>query len=156
MKISVLINLLFSCSILLAQDNVSSSANEASSDNGSVSYIIGQAFYLEVTTEEGSVSSLPVLTPYEVEEVTDLVPEVEIELLSVYPNPVQNQLVLNLGQYLKGAQYQVLNVSGQQLLSSNLDVISERLDFSNYSSGVYFVNVLKDQKIIKTFKVFKN
>lgn len=73
-----------------------------------------------------------------------------VNLLSVYPNPTEDQLTLQMeGQF----SYQLVAVSGDIILSGS-SVNQEMIDVSNLASGVYFVQVMtQGQK--HTVKVIK-
>jgi hypothetical protein len=65
--------------------------------------------------------------------------------ISIYPNPVINNLYINSERELKVS---ILDCSGKTLISSN----SSQIDLSNLSNGIYYVNF---QDITKTIIVNK-
>ena len=69
------------------------------------------------------------------------IPENEAELVSVYPNPVKNQL------YVKAENLQsvvVYNIVGQMVMETETSVV----DMSDLNQGVYFVRVRADGMIV--------
>jgi len=78
----------------------------------------------------------------------------EIEKVKVYPNPVKD--ILTIESINNITDIRIINSLGQVINSVSLDNSDKlNIDFSNYTKGVYFVNLrLKDgnhiiKKIIK-------
>jgi hypothetical protein len=74
------------------------------------------------------------------------------QLVHLFPNPVKNQLFINTS--LMKFQATVYNVQGQQLYRYESKEANLELDYSGYSSGIYFLNISTD-KASKTFKIVK-
>ena len=77
--------------------------------------------------------------------------------MTVYPNPVKDQLFLNLGNQ-KGAPLQVelFNALGQGYIQQTMSLDGAReqaIDVSNLAKGIYFLKVSQDKEIIFTQKV---
>lgn len=70
--------------------------------------------------------------------------------LTVYPNPVQNQLVINIAESHSDFLIELYNLEGQRILKSN----EKRIDFSKFTSGVYVVRIYHAD-LTKHFKVVK-
>ena len=70
---------------------------------------------------------------------------------SMYPNPVSNGLIID---FIEEARYSIINLNGQTLRQGNLTKGESAIDFSNISSGLYFVKVKTDKAII-TKKLIK-
>jgi hypothetical protein len=92
---------------------------------------------------------------YEIE--TAIETEMGIELnLKVYPNPTTDFLILETGQFdLKEIQYQILDLKGSVLENNSFINTMERLDFSSYTNGIYFIIIKQENQIIKSFKIIK-
>lgn len=69
------------------------------------------------------------------------VAENETETVSMYPNPVKNQLYVT-AENLQSVE--VFNIVGQQVIVTEKDVV----DMSALSEGIYFVRVISDGKMI--------
>jgi len=83
-------------------------------------------------------------------------PEIENEL-RFFPNPVENILNLRILNKIEGEiKITVLDVKGQvvysQLIMNNID---NAIDCSQFSSGVYLVNIACKDSIQKTIKIIK-
>ena len=69
------------------------------------------------------------------------VAETESETVSMYPNPVKNQLYVT-AENLQSVE--VYNIVGQQVMVTEKDVV----DMSTLTEGIYFVRVISDGKMI--------
>ena len=102
---------------------------------------------------EGHIVNDPFPTPYwssgfdldAVGVIHDLahfdVPENQLDVVSVYPNPVMDRLTVK-AENLQSVE--IYNLVGQQVVTSSSPVI----DFSDLNEGVYFVRVTADGKTI--------
>lgn len=75
--------------------------------------------------------------------------------LSVYPNPVKNNLTLDFGKSFKTIRCALIDVTGRTLLEKNFtNKARTTLDFSGFPQGIYFLKLATEgqvftQKIIK-------
>lgn len=147
---------LFSSGIILAQESVSASGGNATGSGGTASYTVGQVAYTSSTSSNGSVSA-GVQQAYTITATTG-VDETNFNLkVSVYPNPTTDLLVLSISELKEDYTYQVLDMAGKLLTNGQLRDNQTELDFSSYSTGSYYVNIITNQnKKIKTFQVIKN
>lgn len=79
-----------------------------------------------------------------------------INLINFYPNPVIDYLTIDLN----GSQLiNITSLEGKELKSFNKDESinsdSIKLDFNNFSKGMYFINYLDIQNNTKTIKIIK-
>lgn len=76
----------------------------------------------------------------------------------LYPNPVQNQLMLDgLGQFDGKLQIEIYNTLGKQVYSSRFDAHQEVITIRNLSSlphGIYILNV-QGEELMETLKFVK-
>ena len=79
------------------------------------------------------------------------VESVEVELISIYPNPVTNMVTLN---GLDKATVELYNSTGQLLWVKETVEQTEQFDLTNYARGVYFFNI-KMADEIHAYKVVK-
>jgi len=74
------------------------------------------------------------------------------QLVAIFPNPVQDRLVVNTS--LEKFEATIYNLQGQQLYNYvSIDAALE-LDYSDYSSGIYFLHIATDTAS-KTYKIIK-
>lgn len=80
--------------------------------------------------------------------------ENSLNSLSLYPNPVINDLTINLPTNIKNAQIKIVDVTGRTVSNSNVTISNNKVDVSKLSQGVYIVEITTDKgtiskKIIK-------
>ena len=68
--------------------------------------------------------------------------------ISVFPNPTQNLVTVNIQN---PAQFKVYSTLGQLLLSGEITPNEKQIDFSNFTKGIYYVRFENE-----TVKVIKN
>ena len=79
------------------------------------------------------------------------VAENELDKMNVYPNPFTNYILLNNAQ---NANVEIFDSLGKRVFADK-DFISNTIDTSQFSSGLYFVKIQKEGKI-ETKKLIKN
>lgn len=76
-------------------------------------------------------------------------------LFSLFPNPTNGKTNLTVvSKYLVNSNCVLTDISGKSLLEFNLD-LNNVFDLSSFSTGVYFLNISANNKLIKTFKLIK-
>ena len=79
------------------------------------------------------------------------VAENELDKMNVYPNPFTNYILLSNAQ---NANVEIFDSLGKRVFADK-DFISNTIDTSQFSSGLYFVKIQKEGKI-ETKKLIKN
>jgi hypothetical protein len=77
----------------------------------------------------------------------------EENTLLIYPNPVKDKVSFELGT-TKSAEYKIINIAGQVILSGTFNDGSASVDLSSLSSGNYTV-VISSDSITQTKKIIK-
>jgi hypothetical protein len=141
---------------LHAQESPTVSGGEAIGTGGTSSYSVGQIVYTTHTGSNGSVAQ-GVQQPYEISTTIGIeVTEINLELVA-YPNPTNNALTLNIGNYNnEKLTYQLYDMQGKLLISKQVFNNSTKIDMQNLPVSTYLLNVLDNNSLIKTFKVIKN
>jgi Secretion system C-terminal sorting domain len=68
----------------------------------------------------------------------------------LYPNPITNELTFEVSSKILNSNISVLNSIGQTLYSKIIKTTTDKINFTNYSNGVYFIRIEnKSYKIIK-------
>ena len=76
--------------------------------------------------------------------------------LSVYPTPATDILNVNISNAnFKNSKVSITNVSGQQLINTNMSGAQAQLNIESLSNGVYFVTVSNEEGFNKTVKFVK-
>lgn len=130
--------------IVNGKGNNSSITNYKWSDRNSIN---GQAYYrLKQTDFDGTIKILE----------TETAKCIEVRNISIYPNPTNKTLFIELGKNYEDVSVQVKNVLGQILQLKNYKSI-DNIEFSlNGESGIYFVTISDNEnKTIYHQKVVK-
>lgn len=137
-----------------AQEAVTTIGSEATGAGGIVSYSVGQVFYTTNTEVNGSVAqgvqqAFEVSTTVGINEAT-----INIEL-SIYPNPTINDLTLKVDK-IEGLSFQLFDLQGKVITSKTINGISTDISLEDQPASTYFLNVVKNNQLVKTFKIIKN
>jgi hypothetical protein len=144
---------------LHAQESPTAAGGEATGTGGSSSYSLGQVVYTTATGTNGSVAQ-GVQQPYEISIITG-VKETSIHLeMNVYPNPTTNYLTLKVdaSTSLSNQQlsYQLIDLQGKVITNKKVSSTTTSINVESLPKAIYFLNVTKDNQVVKTFKVIKN
>lgn len=138
-----------------AQTSTNAAGGSATGGGGSVEYSIGQVVYTTQTGSNGSVAqgvqhTYQIITVNEKEATTSI-------SLSVFPNPTQNFLALEMSD-LTGNElhYQLVDLAGKVLNVANINAKQTNIDMSTLPSATYFLHVAnQENQKMKTFKIIK-
>ena len=137
---------------LSAQENTVASGGEATGSGGTVSYSVGQVVYTTNAGTNGSVSQ-GLQQPYVVYTTVGL-HETSIKL-EVFPNPTVNNLTLTTDDS-DSLSYQLFNIQGAEISSKTLNSKTCSISLEGHPPATYFLKVIKNNKVIKAFKIIKN
>jgi len=156
-KLSTVILLMFGLTIgLMAQNAIATSGGNGSGGGGTVSYTIGQVFYMTSTGSTGAVSE-GVQQPYEILTVGIDDPIAVDMRLSAYPNPTTDFLTLNVENYEGNKlSYQLFNLSGNLLSRKAIFGNTTQINMANLIASIYILKIIDNKQTIKTFKIIKN
>lgn len=73
--------------------------------------------------------------------------DAQILNFSMYPNPSDNKVTLQLPSGTNNAQAQVFDYLGKTLILKDITSSNSSLNISNLSSGIYFVRIQSDNKV---------
>jgi hypothetical protein len=154
-SLTTTIALIFSVG-LYAQQTVPATGGDATGSGGSSSYTVGQVVYTTNTGSTGSVAQ-GVQQPYEIYTSVGIeVTEINLELVA-YPNPTNNELTLNIGNYNnEKLSYQLYDMQGKLLDSKQVVNISTTIVMQDLPVSTYLLNILDNKSLIKTFNIIKN
>lgn len=154
--IIIILLIILSSFRIMAQQAIYASGANATGSGGSVSYSVGQVLYTTNSGSNGS-SAQGVQQPYEISTTLSLPEANDIRLMSVYPNPTTNRVVLNVGNYVTtNLSLQFIDSNGRILLENKIINIETNLDIENYPVAIYFLKVMDKNSAIKIFKIIKN
>jgi Secretion system C-terminal sorting domain len=139
---------------LHAQESPTATGGEVTGTGGTASYSVGQIVYTTNTGTNGSEAQ-GVQQPYEI-STTVGINEITINLeLSVYPNPTTNYLTLKVDDNTN-LSYQLYDLQGKIIEGKMLQSTSTNINLEAQPAATYFVKVIKNKQIVKTFKIIKN
>ncbi len=157
LSVGTFLCLLLCFSSVKAQLAIPCTGGIANGTGGSATFSIGQVNYITNLGANGTVCQ-GVQHAFEIFVVSGFedVNYSNIQLL-VYPNPTNDYLKLQVNaSNVKCRVYQVLDSNGK-LISAKLIENSETIiDLVNCASAIYYINIIEEEKILKTFKVIKN
>lgn len=138
-----------------AQESLNTSGGNIQISNGSVSYSIGQVFY---TVKTGSLQTLVegVNQPYEViildqKDFDD--PKFKIV---VYPNPTISKITLEIHNLnFEDLSYKLFNMTGKLISQNKIKNQESEIQMEFLASSIYFLNIISENKTIKTIKIIK-
>lgn len=148
--------MLFCLPKLMAQQAAIASGGNATGANGTSSYTIGQVAYLSATGANGTINQ-GVQQPFEIFTLgNDHYPEIAL-ILMVYPNPTTSLVNLRIENHsLENLNYQLVDMNGRQIQSKKIDASETQITMENIASAIYLLNVMENNKLLKTFKIIKN
>ena len=150
-KITLIASMLGFLFQMNAQENVLSSASESESSTGKVSYSVGLIHYKEATGIGGS-TSVGSQIPFEasvlsIDDFNDL-------SFQIFPNPIGDFLNVHLNS-VDNLSYQVVDLSGRVVTTGELNALQTKIELTTLQSSIYVFNILKDNTLIKSFKISK-
>lgn len=156
LNLSALLLIVLGIQGLQAQETVVPSGGMASGSGGSVSYSIGQLVYQPQEGSSGSVAA-GVQQPFEISVVSVAEEATNVSLaISAFPNPTSDFLRLDVEDFEASlTTYQLYNTKGVLLKNERLASKETRIDMRTLEQSTYLLNVVRNSKVIKTFKVIK-
>lgn len=138
-----------------AQESVVGTGENTSESNGSVSYSIGQIYYTSIETTSGSVTQ-GVQQPYEILTLSGAeITNIELRF-SVYPNPTTSFVTLEILEIeLTQLSFTLFDLQGKLLFERKVAQTSTSIDLESYESGIYILNILDQNNLLKSFKIIK-
>lgn len=157
LELSTALLFVFGFTGLQAQTTIPASGGNATGGGGTASYSVGQIVYTTNTNSNGSVAQ-GVQQPYEISIVTGIKEALGISLeVSVYPNPAQNFITLNIKNYeVENLRYELYDINGSLIKENKVEGNEIQILIHNLKPSVYFLKVTENNKVIKTFKIVKS
>jgi hypothetical protein len=139
-----------------AQQSANTSGGNATGTGGTVSYSVGQIDYNSTSGTGGTVSQGG-QQPYEIITLgTNDFLNIKLTMI-VYPNPTTSMVNLKIEDYaLDNLIYTLFDMQGRQIESKKINQDETQIQMESLASAIYFINVLENNKILKTFKIIKN
>ena len=141
-----------------AQSAIVPVGGDAQSNNGSVSYTVGQ-IAVQTANNSSSISVAEgVQQPYEILTVgVDDYPQITLNAV-VYPNPTENLAQLQLNGFdIPTDVLRAILYDGNGKMLQTLPVTEDLTSFriGQYATGTYYLELRDGKRVLKTFKVVR-
>jgi hypothetical protein len=146
----------FVLSSAIAQETIPITGGNATGSGGSVSYTIGQTFYMTNTGSNGSVAE-GVQQPFEISVVIGIEEASGITLLcSAYPNPTSDFLTLKVENFnFSDLSFQLFDTNGKLMETKKIESNESTISMTNLVTATYFLKIIQSKQEIKMFKIIK-
>jgi len=149
--------LLISCFYFnYAQENISVSGGESTSNDGVVSFSIGQVFYNNFENNDGSISE-GIQQVYEISVISQIKDKQtnNIEIYA-YPNPANDYIIIDIKDYKdEDYSFEICDINGKILFKNVINSTKTKAFIDETISSIYFIKILQNKTEIKTFKILK-
>lgn len=159
--LSVVLILGYSLIELQAQEAILTTGGNGLGSGGSISYSVGQVAYISAVGTNGYSLSSGVQQAYEIQILDGIEEASGIHLECVaYPNPVIDGLILKIEASapfnIQSMEYQLYDLNGNLLQNKKLSGIENTISMGKLNPACYFLKVIDNRKIVKTFKIIKH
>jgi len=147
----------FSNTLILAQNAVSTTGGEATGNNGTVSYTIGQIANTVHSGTNGSIIQ-GVQQPYEISVVTEIedINATNLQLI-IFPNPTRGVVKLIFESFDNHEmRYHLYDNNAILLQNNKIESRETEISMENLPISMYFMKVIINNKVVKVFKIIKN
>jgi hypothetical protein len=155
MKLSLLMiaSAMFTCGSY-AQQNILSAGSSDSGTDGSITWSVGQVAYSTTFRTTGSVSE-GVQQPYEIFTIgideKETLPDCRL-----FPNPTSGKLILAFDKTVpEHLDWQITTTGGVMLDTGVICSKEEILSLDEFTTGIYFIAILKNDQPVKVYKIVK-
>ncbi len=131
---------------------LSSAGNTSSNSEASICWTLGECF---TGNHEGSL--ITVSHGFLIIETSVNISNTLAEFdVLVYPNPFSDNIFLRIENLKsKNLSYSFHDLKGELLIHRNIKTSISEIKLKEYSPSIYILNVLEDNKIIRSFKIIK-
>lgn len=140
-----------------AQESLNSVGGNIVTQDGSVSYSIGQTLYTYSESSSGNSLSIGVQQAYEIIDVSINNSEIDLNI-AIYPNPTSDLITLSLKHSeIENLSYQLFDISGKLIYENSIISEYTNIQIQNLAQATYLLQVIDVNKNkLKTFKILKN
>ena len=140
-----------------AQQGAVPAGGDVQTASGSLAYSVGQVAYVPLAGEAGSAN--PGLQQPNLSATVATDEPQQINGISVYPNPTQDQLFLEVADptitAINELSYQLFDMNGQLILQEQLTQDKSSILMNPYTDGMYMLRIYNAEKKSISFKIFK-
>jgi hypothetical protein len=147
-----LVFLLFNSITSIAQVSPIAGGGSFKDNRGSISYSIGVVNFVQTNNRDINLSQ-GLQNPFELFLVTE---DNTRDNFLVYPNPTNDvSFIVEKKYYGENLKYVLVDINGRILERSSSNSNKTRVSLQKYNSGIYFLQILKKNKKISVYKIFK-
>jgi hypothetical protein len=154
-KTLIFFSFLSFCSALSAQQSINTAGGNSTGVVGNVSYSIGQVFYSSNNSASGSFTE-GVQQTYTITS-TSIPENAKIKSMMIYPNPTNDNLIISVEKSEhENMNYRLFDFQGKLIQSGNIVNKETMLQIKDLSEASYFLDVIQEDRKLRTFKIIKN
>ena len=155
-KLTSIILLVLGYTSIEAQNVVNASGGNIVSNEGSVSYSIGQIACQTLSETSGSICE-GIQQSFEIFIETVVEEDKGINLsIKAYPNPFTDYLTLRIDKFnISNLSYQLYNTKGKLMQYEKIISSQTNIFLDNFEPAIYFVKIIHGKKEVETFKIIK-
>lgn len=156
MKTILTLFALFFQLVIFSQSNIVTTGKTALGTTGNVTYSIGQIDFQTNSGTSGTISQ-GVQQAFEIVTLsTNDIPQIQLTA-SVYPNPTVQNVTLSIKEYdLLNLQYVLFDLQGKVIFTGKITANETQIEMTSLQSAHYLLQVVENNKNLKTFKIIKN
>jgi len=154
-KIITLILLFVTVSVgaqTIEREVISANGEFYSNSAGQLSTTLGEPVISTVSNGTNTLTQGFQQTKITITGIEDFQTNFEIH---VYPNPVSSFITVKMDELKENISLSIYTVEGKVLLINPLIGSETKLNIESFAKGNYFLNILKDNNIIKTYQIIK-
>ena len=137
-----------------SQESITSAGGDGSGSGGTVAYTVGQIAFTYKSDTTGNVSE-GVQQSHETFTVGVYQYQPSFTT-SAYPNPVSDFITIDLKQYTEDEiNFQLVDIVGNVIQQQPLTETQTHIDLSPYTTGIYFIKVIKNARETTITKIIK-
>jgi hypothetical protein len=141
---------------LIAQQQLVPAGGNAAGTSGTISYTLGQPLLVQLNGQGVSLTG-GVQQPFEISVVSGLKdPRFDQMALTVFPNPVQQKLVLSYNEVFAGPlSYALYNLQGELIVNGKVQQTNTEIIVDYLPSSTYLLRITEGSREVKTFRIIK-
>ncbi len=141
-----------------AQQAVPVSGGSLNGSGGNVVFTVGQMNYGSITDKNNVSVVKGIQQPVETDQKTNVDPSFNMAIkCSVSPNPTSDFIFLKIDDTkFKEYSFELIDLNGKTLISNSISENNTLIDLREFISANYLIKINHQNKLITTFKIFKN
>ena len=141
-----------------AQQTVPVSGGNINGSGGNGVFTVGQMNYGSITDKNNVLVVKGIQQPIEINQPISVDPSFNTAIkCSVSPNPTSDFVYLKIDDTkFKEYYFELIDLNGKPLISNPITENSTEIDLREFISANYLIKIMHQNKIITTFKIFKN